>query len=66
MGVSERIEIKRESHMITEFTTEVISKLGYYVYLLIDPRTGNTFYVGKGRGNRTFAHVNDSLSKRNC
>ena len=28
-----------------------------YVYRLIDPRNGETFYVGKGRGNRVFAHI---------
>jgi hypothetical protein len=27
------------------------------VYRLIDPRNGETFYVGKGRGNRVFAHI---------
>jgi uncharacterized protein len=31
--------------------------LGWYVYRLIDPRNGETFYVGKGRGNRVFVHV---------
>jgi hypothetical protein len=39
------------------FSSEVIRKLGWYVYRLIDPRSGETFYVGKGRGNRVFAHV---------
>ena len=43
------------------FTKEVIEQLQYYVYRLIDPRTGQTFYVGKGKGNRVFAHVNDAL-----
>lgn len=43
---------------ITEFSEEVIDKLNYYVYRLIDPRNGQTFYVGKGKGNRIFAHVN--------
>lgn len=43
--------------MITEFSPEVISKLNYYVYRLIDPRNGQTFYVGKGKGNRIFQHV---------
>ncbi len=43
------------------FTSEVIEQLQYYVYRLIDPRNGQTFYVGKGKGNRIFAHVNDAL-----
>ncbi|MBK1644069.1 hypothetical protein CKO25_05265 [Thiocapsa imhoffii] len=32
-------------------------KLKTYVYRLIDPRNGETFYVGKGKGNRVFAHI---------
>ena len=43
------------------FTPEVIEKLNYYVYRLIDPRNGQTFYIGKGKGNRVFAHVNEAL-----
>jgi uncharacterized protein len=43
--------------MINEFSPEVLSELGYYVYRLIDPRNGQTFYVGKGKGNRIFQHV---------
>lgn len=39
------------------FPPEVIAKLKTYVYRLIDPRTGETFYVGKGQGNRVFAHI---------
>jgi hypothetical protein len=39
------------------FPSEVSDKLGYYVYRLIDPRNGETFYVGKGKGNRVFAHI---------
>ncbi len=31
----------------------------YYVYLLIDPRTGAAFYVGKGKGKRHKAHVEE-------
>ena len=43
------------------FPPEVIAELKTYVYRLIDPRNGETFYVGKGVGNRVFAHVQDEL-----
>ncbi len=47
--------------MLTKFTPDVCKRLEYYVYRLIDPRTGQTFYVGKGKNNRVFAHVHDAL-----
>lgn len=40
------------------FSQSVIESIGYYVYFLVDPRTNQTFYVGKGTGNRVFAHAN--------
>ncbi len=43
------------------FPPEVAEALKTYVYRLIDPRNGETFYVGKGRGNRVFAHIHDEL-----
>lgn len=43
--------------MLNAFPPEVTEKLKSYVYRLIDPRNGETFYVGKGKGNRVFAHV---------
>lgn len=43
--------------MISEFSQEVVEQLKYYVYRLIDPRNGQTFYVGKGKDNRVFQHV---------
>jgi uncharacterized protein len=39
------------------FPPGVDSQLKTYVYRLLDPRTGETFYVGKGTGNRVFAHI---------
>jgi len=43
--------------MVSRFPEEVCLKLGNYVYRLIDPRNGETFYVGKGRNNRVFDHA---------
>ncbi len=45
-----------------EFPLSVIEKLGYYVYLLLDPENEQVFYVGKGSGNRIFAHINATLA----
>ncbi len=41
------------------FTTATIESIGSYVYCLLDPRDNNIFYIGKGKGNRIFDHVND-------
>jgi hypothetical protein len=54
---------------LQEFSPEVSAKLKTYVYRLIDPRNGETFYVGKGKGNRVFAHIRadvkgDNLSNK--
>lgn len=52
-----------------DFTSEQISHIldslsfdnkKYYVYRLVDPRTLQTFYVGKGCGNRVLQHVKDA------
>jgi len=45
------------------FSPLTCEKLGYYVYMLIDPFDGVVFYVGKGINNRVFAHLNDALEK---
>ena len=43
---------------ITKFSEKTINELKSYVYKLIDPRDGKVFYVGKGKGNRVFSHMN--------
>jgi len=47
---------------IDRFSPEVEKEIGYYVYRLIDPRNGNVFYVGKGKGNQVFNHIKRTLS----
>lgn len=51
----------REARMsqpeIESFPADVARELKTYVYRLIDPRNGETFYVGKGQGDRVFSHI---------
>jgi hypothetical protein len=42
-----------------EITDEIAGILKSYVYVYIDPRNGEPFYIGKGRGNRLFSHLDD-------
>lgn len=35
---------------------EIADKLDCYVYRIVDPRDGITFYIGKGKGTRMYAH----------
>ena len=59
MFLKRRLTIKKEE--IKEFSPEVCREIGYYVYRLVDPRNGQTFYVGKGKNNRVFAHAKRAL-----
>ncbi len=47
---------------MNRFPPEIHGDLGYYIYRLIDPRDGATFYVGKGKGDRVFAHAEAVLT----
>lgn len=47
--------MRLERHV--RFSEVVAKKLACYVYRLIDPRTGITFYVGRGQGKRVFSHA---------
>lgn len=45
------------------FTQE--TNIMYYVYQLVDPRTGNPFYIGKGKGRRAQTHLWEVPETRN-
>ena len=44
------------------FSDKAIDALGHYVYRLVDPGNGETFYVGRGRGQRVFDHVRGAIN----
>lgn len=44
------------------FPSGVAEQLKWYVYRLIDPRNGETFYVGKGKDDRVFSHAKGQLN----
>ena len=48
----------------SNFDSKVREKLRSYVYRLIDPRNGQTFYVGKGKGDRIFQHIKAAGDKK--
>jgi hypothetical protein len=53
---------EKDTMIRTQFAPSVIERIGYYVYLLIDPSINKVFYVGKGAGNRIFAHLHAALA----
>jgi len=46
----------------TAFLSGVEGQIGFYVYLLIDPRDDEVLYVVDGTGNRCFAHLADACA----
>ena len=44
---------------MNSFPADIIEKIGYYVYVYVDPFTDSVFYIGKGKGNRCFSHINN-------
>jgi hypothetical protein len=44
---------------MNSFPADIIEKLDYYVYVYVDPFTDSVFYIGKGKGNRCFSHINN-------
>jgi hypothetical protein len=42
-----------------KITPEVAKLLKSYVYVYIDPRNGEPFYIGKGKENRVFTHLSE-------
>lgn len=43
------------------FSQNTLEKLKNYVYCLLDPRDNKIFYIGKGKGNRVFAHLKGDI-----
>jgi len=48
-----------ENEPMRKFSSPVIKELNYYVYIYSNPKTGEIFYVGKGKGNRVFSHLEE-------
>lgn len=49
---------------LVRLSDPVHEQLEYYVYRLVDPQSGETFYVGKGKGGRPLQHVADARSSK--
>ena len=45
------------------FSKKIIEKLKRYVYGLRYPNSKKYFYIGKGKGNRVFSHINQKVKR---
>src|SRR6266567_6509646 len=50
---------KKSEPKVVNFTSDMDHTLQSYVYVYTDPRNGEAFYVGRGRGNRAFSHLDE-------
>jgi hypothetical protein len=50
--------------LIHTIPPDVARRLGYYVYVYVNPLNGQIFYVGKGKGQRVLSHLGDRAERR--
>ena len=53
------ISCGQNEHHMQRFSSPVIKELKYYVYIYSNPITEEIFYVGKGKANRIFQHLDE-------
>lgn len=47
-----------------EFLPGIAEHLGWYVYALRNPVSGDVFYVGKGKGDRAYQHARHAIASK--
>ncbi len=57
-----QIKTEIQHNAMKHFSQAVCEKIGFYVYVLKDPRTSEIFYVGKGVDNRVFHHIEEAIT----